>query len=344
MQAFADKGLPIKSLMAKVKFTKEIYRKWYEQMLLIRRFEEKSAQLYGQQKIRGFCHLYIGQEAVIAGTMSAIKEDDKLITAYRDHGHALACGIPAREVMAELFGKETGCSKGKGGSMHMFSKEHNFFGGHGIVGGQIPLGAGIAMAEQYNGTDNLCVCFMGDGAVRQGSLHETFNMAMLWKLPVIFVVENNEYAMGTSVERTTNVLDIHKIGLAYDMPNKQVDGMKCEDVHEAMAEAADRARAGEGPTFLEIKTYRYRGHSMSDPAKYRTKEEVEQYKAIDPIEVVAETMKKKKWVTQKELDAIEDEVAEIVNDSVEFSENSDYPDASELYTDVYVEDYPFIVE
>lgn len=344
MQAFADKGLPMKSLMAKVKFTKEIYRKWYEQMLLIRRFEEKSAQLYGQQKIRGFCHLYIGQEAVIAGTMSAIKEDDKLITAYRDHGHALACGIPAREVMAELFGKETGCSKGKGGSMHMFSKEHNFFGGHGIVGGQIPLGAGIAMAEQYNGTDNLCVCFMGDGAVRQGSLHETFNMAMLWKLPVIFVVENNEYAMGTSVERTTNVLDIHKIGLAYDMPNKQVDGMKCEDVHEAMAEAADRARAGEGPTFLEIKTYRYRGHSMSDPAKYRTKEEVEQYKSIDPIEVVAETMKKKKWITQKELDAIEDEVAEIVNDSVEFSENSDYPDASELYTDVYVEDYPFIVE
>ena len=313
-------------------------------MLLIRRFEEKSAQLYGQQKIRGFCHLYIGQEAVIAGTMSAIKEDDKLITAYRDHGHALACGIPAREVMAELFGKETGCSKGKGGSMHMFSKEHNFFGGHGIVGGQIPLGAGIAMAEQYNGTDNLCVCFMGDGAVRQGSLHETFNMAMLWKLPVIFVVENNEYAMGTSVERTTNVLDIHKIGLAYDMPNKQVDGMKCEDVHEAIAEAADRARAGEGPTFLEIKTYRYRGHSMSDPAKYRTKEEVEHYKSIDPIEVVAETMKKKKWITQKELDAIEDEIAEVVNDSVEFSENSDYPDASELYTDVYVEDYPFIVE
>jgi pyruvate dehydrogenase E1 component alpha subunit len=344
LQAFADKGLPGKSLMAKVKFTKEIYRKWYEQMLLIRRFEEKSAQLYGQQKIRGFCHLYIGQEAVIAGTMSAIKEDDKLITAYRDHGHALACGIPAREVMAELFGKETGCSKGKGGSMHMFSKEHNFFGGHGIVGGQIPLGAGIAMAEQYNGTDNLCVCFMGDGAVRQGSLHETFNMAMLWKLPVIFVVENNEYAMGTSVERTTNVLDIHKIGMAYDMPNKQVDGMKCEDVHEAIAEAADRARAGEGPTFLEIKTYRYRGHSMSDPAKYRTKEEVEHYKSIDPIEVVAETMKKKKWITQKELDAIEDEIAEVVNDSVEFSENSDYPDASELYTDVYVEDYPFIVE
>ncbi len=330
--------------MAKVKFTKEIYKKWYEQMLLIRRFEEKSAQLYGQQKIRGFCHLYIGQEAVIAGTMSAIKEDDKLITAYRDHGHALACGISANEVMAELFGKVTGCSKGKGGSMHMFSKEHNFFGGHGIVGGQIPLGAGIALAEQYNGTDNICVCFMGDGAVRQGSLHETFNMAMLWKLPVVFVVENNQYAMGTSVERTTNVLDINKIGLAYDMPNAQIDGMKCEDVHEAIAEAADRARKGEGPTFLEIRTYRYRGHSMSDPAKYRTKEEVQKYKEIDPIEVVGRTLVSKKWATEADLEAIEEEINTVINDSVEFSENSPYPDPSELYTDVYVEDYPFIVE
>src|SRR6056300_1870760 len=211
--------------MAKVKFTKEIYRKWYEQMLLIRRFEEKSAQLYGQQKIRGFCHLYIGQEAVIAGTMSAIKEDDKLITAYRDHGHALACGIPAREVMAELFGKETGCSKGKGGSMHMFSKEHNFFGGHGIVGGQIPLGAGIALAEQYKGTDNVCFCYMGDGAVRQGALHETFNMAMVWNLPVVFICENNNYAMGTSVERTTNVTEIYKMASSYAMPAEQVNGM-----------------------------------------------------------------------------------------------------------------------
>lgn len=330
--------------MAKVKFTKEIYTNWYEQMLLIRRFEEKSAQLYGQQKIRGFCHLYIGQEAVIAGTMSAIEKGDKLITAYRDHGHALACGIPANEVMAELYGKVTGCSKGKGGSMHMFSKEHNFFGGHGIVGGQIPLGAGIAMAEQYNGTNNICVCFMGDGAVRQGALHETFNMAMLWKLPVVFVVENNEYAMGTSVERTTNVLDIHKIGLAYDMPHAQVDGMSCENVHNAMAEAADRARKGEGPTFLELKTYRYRGHSMSDPAKYRSKEEVEKYKEIDPIEVVAKTLISKKWATQKQLDAIEEDIQRVVDESVEFSENSPYPSPEELYTDVYVEDYPFIVE
>ncbi|MFT5725375.1 MAG: pyruvate dehydrogenase E1 component alpha subunit [Bacteroidia bacterium] len=330
--------------MAKVKFTKEIYTKWFKQMMLIRRFEEKTAQLYGKQKIRGFCHLYIGQEAVIAGTMTALKSNDKLITAYRDHGHALACGIPANEVMAELHGKATGCTKGKGGSMHMFSKEHNFFGGHGIVGGQIPLGAGIAMADQYNGNKDVTVCYMGDGAVRQGALHETFNMAMLWKLPVIFVVENNEYAMGTSVERTTNVLDIHKIGLAYDMPNFQVDGMRCEDVHDAILTAAARARKGDGPTFLEIKTYRYKGHSMSDPAKYRTKEEVAKYKAIDPVEVIGQTLISKKWATQKDLASMEAEIVDVVNESVEFAENSPYPEVHELYTDVYVEDYPFIVE
>ena len=330
--------------MAKIKFTKEIYRSWYEQMLLIRRFEEKAAQLYGQQKIKGFCHLYIGQEAVIAGTMSAITKDDKLITAYRDHGHALACGISPKAVMAELFGKITGCSKGKGGSMHMFSKEHNFFGGHGIVGGQIPLGAGIAMAEQYNGTKNLCVCFMGDGAVRQGALHETFNMAMLWKLPVIFVVENNEYAMGTSVERTTNVPEIYKIGSAYEMPSYQVDGMKCETVHESIAKAAQRARKGDGPTLLEIKTYRYRGHSMSDPAKYRSKEEVEEYKLKDPIEVTRKHIEDNKWMTKSEFDEIDQKIEGIVDESVEFSENSEYPSVDELYTDVYVEDYPFIVE
>ncbi len=312
--------------------------------MLIRRFEEKSAQLYGQQKIKGFCHLYIGQEAVIAGTMSAIEKDDKLITAYRDHGHALACGISPNAVMAELFGKITGCSKGKGGSMHMFSKEHNFFGGHGIVGGQIPLGAGIALAEQYNGTKNLCVCFMGDGAVRQGALHETFNMAMLWKLPVIFVVENNEYAMGTSVERTTNVHEIYKIGSAYEMPSFQVDGMRCEDVHESISEAADRARKGDGPTLLEIKTYRYRGHSMSDPAKYRSKEELKSYKLKDPIEVTRKTIIDNKWFTDAELVQMEEEVEETIKECVEFAENSEYPSIDELYTDVYVEDYPFIIE
>jgi pyruvate dehydrogenase E1 component alpha subunit len=267
-----------------MKFNKETYLEWYRSMLLIRRFEEKSAQLYGQQKIKGFCHLYIGQEALVAGMMSAITKEDKVITAYRDHGHALAMGVSANEVMAELYGKATGCSGGKGGSMHMFSKEHNFFGGHGIVGAQIPMGAGLALAEQYQGTKNISLTFFGDGAVRQGALHETFNMAMLWKLPAIFICENNEYAMGTSVARTTNMLDIYKIGLAYDMPSFQVDGMKCETVHEAIAEAADRARRGDGPTFLEIKTYRYRGHSMSDPATYRTKEELADYKEKDPLE------------------------------------------------------------
>jgi pyruvate dehydrogenase E1 component alpha subunit len=310
----------------------------------MRKFEEKSAQLYGQQKIRGFCHLYIGQEAVVAGTMSAITKDDNIITAYRDHAHALACGISANEVMAELYGKVTGCSGGKGGSMHMFSKEHKFFGGHGIVGGQIPLGAGIAFAEQYLGTKNLCVCYFGDGAARQGALHETFNMAMLWKLPVIFVCENNEYAMGTSVERTTNLLDLYKIGHGYGMPSFQVDGMQCETVHTAIAEAAERARSGEGPTFLEIKTYRYRGHSMSDPAKYRTKEELEAYKMQDPIERVRKTILSKKWATAEALEQIEEKTEQLVLASVEFAENSEYPSADALYTDVYQEEYPFIIE
>ena len=326
-----------------MKFTKEQYLDWYKTMLLVRRFEEKSAQLYGQQKIKGFCHLYIGQEAIVAGMMTAITPDDKVITAYRDHAHALAMGMSADSVMAELYGKATGCSGGKGGSMHMFSKEKNFFGGHGIVGAQIPLGAGMALAEQYQGTSNVSLTFFGDGAARQGALHEAFNMAMLWKLPAIFICENNEYAMGTSVARTTNVLDIYKIGAAYDMPSFQVDGMKCETVHEAIAEAADRARKGDGPTLLEIKTYRYRGHSMSDPAKYRTKDELEAYKEKDPIETTKASILKKKYATEAELEAMEDAIIAEVNASVEFAENSPYPDASELYKDVYVEDnYPFI--
>lgn len=308
-----------------------------------RRFEEKAAQLYGQQKIRGFCHLYIGQEAIIAGMVSATKKGDSFITAYRDHGHALALGCSPNEVMAELYGKVTGSSGGKGGSMHIFSKEHNFFGGHGIVGAQIPLGAGIAFAEQYRGTDNVNLCFFGDGAVRQGALHETFNMAMLWKLPCIFICENNEYAMGTSVARTTNMLDIYKIGAGYDMPSFQVDGMKCETVHEAIAEAAERARKGDGPTFLEIKTYRYRGHSMSDPAAYRSKDEVTTYKNVDPLETTRKTILDRGFANEVELEAIEEAILQEVNASVEFAENSAYPDASELFTDVYVEnDYPFI--
>ena len=314
-------------------------------MMLVRRFEEKAAQLYGQQKIKGFCHLYIGQEAIVAGMITATTKEDKFITAYRDHGHALALGVSANAVMAELYGKATGCSGGKGGSMHMFSKEHNFVGGHGIVGGQIPLGAGIALAEQYNGTKNVCVCFFGDGAVRQGALHETFNMAMLWKLPVIFICENNEYAMGTSVARTTNVLDIYKIGAAYDMPSYQVDGMKCETVHEAILDAAEKARNGDGPTFLEIKTYRYRGHSMSDPATYRSKEEVADYKKIDPIETTKASIIEKGYATEAELDKMEEDIMAEVDESVVFSENSPYPDPADLFRHVYVEDdYPYITD
>jgi len=331
--------------MAKNKISKETYLNWYESMLLMRKFEEKAGQLYGMQKIKGFCHLYIGQEAVVAGAMSVLRPEDAMITAYRDHAHAIAKGIPPKEVMAELYGKETGCSKGKGGSMHMFSHKHRFFGGHGIVGGQIPLGAGIAFAEKYRGSDLVCVCYMGDGAVRQGAFHETMNMAMLWKLPVIFVVENNNYAMGTSVARTSNVHELYKLALAYDMPSKPVDGMVVEDVHAAMQEAVDRARKGDGPTFLEMNTYRYKGHSMSDPAKYRTKEEVEHYKALDPVENVLNTIIKNKYATTEELEAINNKVKAIVDEAVQFAEDSKYPDPSELYKDVYVQsDYPYIID
>jgi len=321
-----------------------VYIKWYEDMVLMRKFEERAGQLYGQQKIKGFCHLYIGQEAVMAGTMSVIGAADSIITAYRDHAHALAKGISAREVMAELFAKSTGCSKGKGGSMHMFSKEHKFFGGHGIVGGQIPLGAGIAFAEKFKGNQNVCVTYMGDGAVRQGAFNETFNMAMLWKLPVIFICENNGYAMGTSVARTTNVTDIYKLGLGYDMPSFPVNGMRCEDVHFAMEDAVNRARRGDGPTFLEMRTYRYKGHSMSDPAKYRSKDEVEEYKSKDPIEEIHKILLEKKILSEEQLEAINQRVKEVVEDSVTFAEESPFPDPSELYTDVYVQqDYPYIL-
>lgn len=314
-------------------------------MMLVRRFEEKAAQLYGKQKIKGFCHLYIGQEALVAAMKTALTPEDKIITAYRDHGHALALGITPNAVMAELYGKATGCSGGKGGSMHMFSKEHHFFGGHGIVGAQIPLGAGMALAEQYNGTKNISVCYFGDGAARQGALHEAFNMAMLWKLPVIFICENNEYAMGTSVSRTTNMQDIYKIGSAYDMPSYQIDGMKCETVHEAMSQAAEQARKGNGPTFLEIKTYRYRGHSMSDPASYRTKEELAEYKEKDPLETTKHTILKNNFATEAELDAIEEAIIQQVEASVTFAEESPLPDASLLFRDVYVEnDYPYIMD
>ena len=329
--------------MGSIAITKDTYLMWYESMLLMRRFEEKSGQLYGQQKIRGFCHLYIGQEAVLAGAQSVLKKGDSMITAYRDHAHALTQGTPPKAVMAELYGKATGCSKGKGGSMHMFDKENHFYGGHGIVGGQIPLGAGIAFAEKYKGTDFISVAYMGDGAVRQGALTETFNMAALWKLPVIFICENNGYAMGTSVERTTIQTDIYKLGLPYGIPSSAVDGMDPVAVHNAMDEAAQRARAGEGPTFLEMRTYRYKGHSMSDPQKYRTKEELERHKAKDPIEAVKQTILKEKYADEKWFEDMDAKIKGIVDESVQFAEESPWPEASELYTDVYVQkDYPYI--
>jgi pyruvate dehydrogenase E1 component alpha subunit len=327
------------------KFSKETYMKWYESMLLMRKFEEKTGQLYIQQKIRGFCHLYIGQEALVAGSESVLRKDDRVITAYRDHAHPIGRGLHPKYIMAEMMAKATGCSKGKGGSMHMFSKEFNFFGGHGIVGGQIPLGAGIAFADKYNGNDNITLCYMGDGAMRQGALHEAFNMAMLWKLPVIFIIENNSYAMGTSVERTSNVHELYKAGLSYDMPSFQVDGMSCEAVHEAIESAAARARKGDGPTLLEMKTYRYKGHSMSDAQTYRTKTEVEEYKQRDPIDSVLATIKKNKWATDTDIETIEKRVEDTVAESVKFGEDSPYPTPDELFKDVYVQtDYPYIVE
>lgn len=314
-------------------------------MLFMRRFEEKAGQLYGQQKIRGFCHLYIGQEACVAGAVSALKKGDKYITSYRDHVHPIALGSDPKAIMAELFGKETGISKGKGGSMHMFDKEKGFFGGHGIVGGQIPLGTGIAFADKYLGNDNLCVTYMGDGAVRQGSFHEALNLAMTMKLPVIFVIENNGYAMGTSVGRTSNVTELFKLGEAYDIPSSPVDAMSVEAVHHAVAEAAGRARRGYGPTLLEFRTYRYKGHSMSDPAKYRTKEELEEYKQKDPIEQVRETILQRKHATGEELKELDKKLKAEVQECVVFAENSKFPDSSEAYADVYVEpDYPYVAD
>jgi len=338
------KSSPAKKL-PKLKFTKETYIKWYKDMLLIRKFEEKTGQLYIQQKFGGFCHLYIGQEAVVVGTASACEPGDKHMTAYRDHGHPIALGTDPRILMAELYGRKTGCSKGKGGSMHFFDKSKNFMGGHGIVGAQIAMGAGVAFAEKYNGTKNVAFVSMGDGAVRQGALHETFNMAMMWDLPVIFIIENNNYAMGTSVKRTTNVTDLSKIGLSYAMPSKVVNGMRPEDVHNAIEEAAKRARNDGGPTLLDIRTYRYKGHSMSDPQKYRTKDEVTEWIEQDPILHVLNIIKEYKWLKEAEIEKINSWVKKEVEESVKFAEDSPYPDPEELYEDVYIQkDYPYIKE
>ena len=322
---------------------KDTYTRWFREMYLMRKFEERCGQLYIQQKFGGFCHLYIGQEAVLSGMREAIRPTDRVITAYRDHAHPLVLGTDPKYVMAEMYGKKTGTSKGKGGSMHMFDKERNLFGGHGIVGGQIGLGAGIAFADKYRKEDHVTVCFMGDGAARQGMLHETFNMAMTWKLPVIFIIENNQYAMGTSVERTSNVTDLETLGASYKMPSATVDGMSPEAVRDAIAEAADRGRKGEGPTLLDIQTYRYKGHSMSDPQKYRTKDEVASYVERDPIAHVRGVILENKWNTEEELKAVEKEVKAQVEDAIKFAEESPLPDASELYEDVYMQsDYPFV--
>jgi pyruvate dehydrogenase E1 component alpha subunit len=334
-----------KSAKEKTTFSKEQYNKWFESMLFMRKFEDRCGQLYGMQKIKGFCHLYNGQEACAAGAVSALTPDDKWITAYRDHGHPLALGTDPKAIMAELYGKATGTTKGKGGSMHIFDKSKNFMGGHGIVGAQVPMGAGIAFAEKYLKTGNVCMCYMGDGAVRQGAFHEALNLAMLWKLPVIFVIENNGYAMGTSVQRTSNVTELYTLGESYDMPSEPVDAMSVEAVHEAVARAAERARKGDGPTLLEFRTYRYKGHSMSDPAKYRSKEEVEEYKQRDPVEVVKNTLLSNGWITDAEIEALEAKIAGIVEECVKFAEESPYPDASEAFTDVYVEpNYPFVMD
>lgn len=315
-------------------------------MQLIRQFELKAEEMYKMAgKIRGFFHAYVGQEAIAAGCMTATRQEDIFITAYRDHGLALAKGASANAAMAELYGKAPGLAKGKGGSMHFFSKEHFFYGGHGIVGGQIGVGAGIAFAEQYKGTDNAVLCFFGDGAARQGVLHETFNLAMLWKLPVIFVCENNNYAMGTSVERSSNVIDIYKLADAYEMPGDKVDGMSAEAVHDAITRAVKRAREKGGPTLLEMKTYRYKGHSISDPGKYRSKEELEEYRGKDPITLVLKTIKTNNFASDDEIKTIDDRITNIVEEAVKFAEESPWPDDDELLKDVYTDkNYPFIID
>ncbi len=315
-------------------------------MQLIRQFELMAEEKYKMEgKIRGFFHAYVGQEAIAAGAMTATRPEDLFITAYRDHGLAIAKGVSVNSCMAELYGKATGNAKGKGGSMHFFGKDCNFYGGHGIVGAQIGTGAGLAFAEQYRGTDNVVLAYFGDGAARQGILHETFNLAMLWKLPVIFICENNNYAMGTSIERTSNVIDIYKLADAYEMPADTIDGMSAESVHEGIGRAVKRAREKGGPTLLEIKTYRYKGHSISDPQKYRTKDEVDEYKSKDPIHQLLKTMRDNNLATDEEIKAIDQRVDAIVTESVKFAEESPWPDDSEVLKDVYVDqNYPFITD
>jgi pyruvate dehydrogenase E1 component subunit alpha len=316
--------------------TSELHVAMLRRMLLIRRFEEKAAEAYALGKIGGFCHLYIGQEAVAVGSLSALREDDYAISSYREHGQALVRGIPPGAVMAELFGKATGCSKGKGGSMHLFDASRRFMGGHGIVGGHIPLAAGMGFAVKYQGGDQVCICYFGEAAVNIGAFHETLNMASVWKLPVIFLCENNRYGMGTAFERVAAVTDVVEHACSYDMAAEVVDGMNVLTVYDATRRAADRARKGGHPTLLEVRTYRYMGHSMSDPLHgvYRTKDEVEEQKKKDPITQLAEKLKEEKVIDQARLDALDAEIHAEVDEAVKFADESPDPDLAELYTDV----------
>lgn len=332
----AGKSAPAPSNVAT--FTKEEDLHAYREMLLIRRFEEKAGQMYGMGLIGGFCHLYIGQEAVVIGMQMASKDGDQVITGYRDHGHMLACGMESRGVMAELTGRRGGYSRGKGGSMHMFSREKNFYGGHGIVGAQVSLGTGLAFADWYRGDNTVSMTYFGDGAANQGQVYESFNMAKLWSLPVVFVIENNRYAMGTAVNRASAQTDFSKRGLSFGIPGEQVDGMDVRAVREAGLRATEHARSGKGPYILEMQTYRYRGHSMSDPAKYRSKDEVQRMREEhDPIEQVRARLVRDFKVGEDELKAIDAKVREIVNDAAEFATHDPEPDPSELFTDILLE-------
>ncbi len=332
----ADKKEPAAPSGPIADFSKQQELDAYRMMLTIRRFEEKAGQMYGMGLIGGFCHLYIGQEAVVVGMQMAMKQGDQVITGYRDHGHMLACGMDAKGVMAELTGRAHGYSKGKGGSMHMFSVEKGFFGGHGIVGAQVPLGTGLAFANAYRGNDNLSVAYYGDGAANQGQVYESFNMAELWKLPAIYVIENNRYAMGTSIARASAQVDLSKRGLSFNIPGEQVDGMDVRAVKAAGERAAAWCRAGKGPFILEMLTYRYRGHSMSDPAKYRTREEVEKVRTThDPIDMARQRILDRKFANEEALKKIDAAVRDLINEAAEFATHDPEPDVSELYTDIY---------
>jgi pyruvate dehydrogenase E1 component alpha subunit len=319
----------------KYKLEAKQYVSSFEKMLLIRRFEEKCGQFYGMGLIGGFCHLYIGQEAVIAGVQAAKQEGDSTITSYRDHGHIIMSGIDPKYVMAELTGRASGCSKGKGGSMHMFNSAGKFYGGHGIVGAQVPIGTGLAFAEKYNGTNNVCFTFLGDGAVNQGQVYEAFNMAALWKLPAIYIIENNEYSMGTSLARSTAMTDLYRKGESFAIPGTQVNGMDVDAVYNAVVQATERVRSGGGPVIIEVKTYRYRGHSMSDPATYRSKEEVAEYKEKDPITMVRQMIIENSYATEDQLKEIEKKVKAQIAEVAEYATSGPFPSEDELYTDIY---------